>query len=62
MNKFDSIRPFGDDEIKGILLSLSKNETILTLFIKSSNLGSLANLPFVKWFFKKKNFTTREFN
>ncbi len=54
MNKFDSIRPFGDDEIKEILLSLSKNETIITLFIKSSNLGSLANLPFVKWFLKRK--------
>ena len=52
MNKFDSIRPFGDDEIKDILLSLSKNETILKLFIKSSNLGSLANLPFVRWFLK----------
>ena len=54
MNNFDSIRPFGDDEIKDILFSLSNNETIFKLFVKSSNLGVLANLPFVKWFLKRK--------
>ena len=54
MNNFDSIRPFGDDEIKDILFSLSNNETIFKLFSKSSNLGVLTKLPFAKWFFKRK--------
>jgi len=50
MNNFDSIRPFGDDEIKDILFSLSNNETIFKLFVKSSNLGVLANLPLLNGF------------
>ena len=54
MNNFDSIRPFGDDEIKDILISLSNNEIIFKLFLKSSNLGVFANLPFGKWFLKKR--------
>lgn len=54
MDKFKSIRPFGDHEIKAVLDSLSNNETIFKLFIKTSNLEFLQNFPFVKSLLKRK--------
>ena len=54
MDKFQSIRPFGDDEIQQTLLSLSKNETIFKLFIKTSSLETFVNFPFIKSFLKRK--------
>ena len=46
MNKFDSIRPYKDNEVKPVLTSLCNNPDIIKVVLASKNYPLLAHLPF----------------
>ena len=46
MKRFDSIRPYTDSEVQGVLQELSINKDVINAFISSSKYKIFLNLPF----------------
>ena len=40
MNKFDSIRPYSDDEVNSVLIDLSNNRRFLKMLLETDNYNS----------------------
>ncbi len=45
MKRFDSIRPYTDSEVQGVLQELAINKDVLNAFISSSKYKLVAKLP-----------------
>ena len=53
MNKFDSIRPYNDSEVRPVLKELVNNQALQDIFFKSSPIFSkFSYIPFKKTFTK----------
>ena len=50
MNKFDSIRPYHDDEVNSVLIELSNNRRFLKMLLETENYKNFKYLPFSRKF------------
>ena len=50
MNKFDSIRPYSDDEVNSVLIDLSNNRRFLKMLLETDNYRNFKYLPFSRNF------------
>ena len=64
MNKFDSIRPYNDSEVRPVLKELVKNRELQDIFFKSSPIFSkFPFIPFKRfWLEKSLNAKTKNIN
>ena len=53
MKRFDSIRPYTDSEVQGVLQELSINKDVINAFISSSKYKIFLNLPFANFVISK---------
>ena len=53
MKRFDSIRPYTDSEVQGVLQELSINKDVINAFISSSKYKIFLNLPFAHFVISK---------
>jgi hypothetical protein len=53
VKRFDSIRPYTDSEVQGVLQELAINKDVLNAFISSSKYKLLAKLPLANFLASK---------
>ena len=46
MNKFDSIRPYRDDEVNSVLIELSRNRRFLKMLLETDAYKNIRYIPF----------------